>query len=41
MVLPKDKRKELKKIVIIFDDILGDKELKSYQSDLSNFTTMS
>lgn len=31
----------LDKWIIIFDDILGDKELKSFQSDLANYTTRS
>lgn len=31
----------LDKWLILFDDIIGDSELKSFQSDLSNYTTRS
>jgi len=31
----------IKWILFIYDDILGDSQLKSYQSELSGFTTMS
>lgn len=41
MSLPKDKRQSLQKILCIFDDVIGDDQLKSYQSELSTYTTRS
>lgn len=41
LVNDSSKRVPLRKIIFIFDDIIGDAELKSYQSELSAFTAMS
>lgn len=41
MILPKEERTKIKRTLLIFDDIIGDDQLKSYQSDLCSFCTMS
>lgn len=41
MCVEASQRTPLNKFVIIYDDILGDTQLKSMSSELSSFTTMS
>jgi len=41
MTMKKSHRKTVEKLLFIYDDILGDSQLKSYQSDLATFTTIS
>jgi len=41
MALPKEKRIPLRKMLFIYDDILGDDQLKSHKSVLSTFTCIS
>jgi hypothetical protein len=41
MATTKNKRYNIKRVLLIYDDVLGDAQLKSYQSDLASFTTVS
>lgn len=41
MAVDKKGRKKIEKILMIYDDILGDSQLKSHQSELSSFTCVS
>ena len=41
MAVNKKGRKKIEKILMIYDDILGDSQLKSHQSELSSFTCVS
>jgi len=41
MAQPKKFWKEVKPLLLIYDDVIGDDQLKSYQSELSAFTTVS
>lgn len=41
MSVSKQNRIDIKKVLIIYDDIIGDEQLKSYNSDLSAFSCMS
>jgi len=39
--MKKSYRQDVEKLLLIYDDILGDSQLKSYQSELATFTTIS
>lgn len=41
MSVEKKERINIKKVLILYDDIIGDDQLKSYQSDLCGFSCMS
>lgn len=41
MATPKEEREPIERILFVYDDILGDTQLKSYQSQLATFTTVS
>lgn len=41
MSVQKDERINIKNVLLIYDDIIGDDQLKSYQSDLCAFSCMS
>lgn len=41
MTQPRNKMLPVKKILFIYDDVIGDQKLKSYQSDLCSFSCIS
>jgi len=41
MTVSRDKMIPVKKILFIYDDVIGDVKLKSYQSDLCSFSCIS
>lgn len=41
MVSDKDSRKKLERLLFIYDDVVGDSQLKSHSSALASFSCMS